>query len=140
MALFLGGCGALALRLDKGCFLDLLVEADNKFLDMLNIVGSIVADVGHSIDVHDDVGDVGDGGHRVFGSFHDGHVAVDVDHGKLTAIDIVGELLEFIDETVAIGTLFGIKQDQGETLGIVGEGEKHTLISLSYLEIIITKK
>jgi hypothetical protein len=39
----------------------------------------------------------------------------------LTPVDVVGQLLEFIDETVAIGTFFGIIENKSETLGIVRE-------------------
>ena len=58
--------GALGLTPYKGRLLDLLIDADDKVLDVVDVVGAVVPDVGHAVDVEDDVGDVGDGGDGVF--------------------------------------------------------------------------
>lgn len=135
LLLLLLGCGGFA----ETRFLKFFVDGENKCLDVLNLVRTVVTDVRYPVHKKDDVGHILDRRDGVFGFLHHLHVPVHTDHPELTPIHNLGQLLEHRQRLVTELALLAVKHNQGQSLPSV-QAQHVPFLARSHHEIIIPQK
>ena len=112
--LWLSTASSIHERIHRRRFLELLVDLKNECLDTLNVMIAVVAHVRNTIDIQNDVGDIGDGHDGLIRHGHHTTVlhTIHIDHRELTPVDVVRKLLVLHQQPIAMLTLVRIEQDQ----------------------------